>query len=327
MLKEFFRSFKESLVGAVPLVEPVWLPTECQPGKLRAPEQFIPAEIADTQARAWPNPCEMSEWAVRERSALWQVFCYEKKLSPLAFSPTVYDQFELWLKNETEELSVRKQKRIEDLAGFLSSGHIIRGAGDLTVSPGLLLGEADLAYLRKNRSPFKVVLAHPNAKAPQRATDGSGAYDIFLPEDIEVRVWKVTKARTGLRLQIPEGFVGLILPRSSTGFRDGVDVASFLPADRYEFFPGSEPPREDVYDSVAQPNRIGVIDSDYRGEVFLALTRTTEFGSEREVLKYKAGDRVAQLLLIPVGLCPVDVVDALDPAPSRGENGFGSTGK
>ncbi len=318
MLKEFFsmkyRNAVEILGSMIPKAKPVWLPEDEE-------------EIRVKKEKATRGGMDTPE-------DLRHDINIEEELDKHAGAPNGYDEYAIavamgvacgvLVEENMNTLMKDSWCTFYSIIGKNVPQEKLQTAFMLYTSTGRRQVKIDTSF--EKRGTFQVALAHPNAKAPQRATDGSGAYDIYLPEDIEVKVWKVTKARTGLKLQIPTGYVGLILPRSSTGFRDGVDVAAFLPADRYEYFPGSEPPQGTIYDSVAQPNRIGVIDADYRGEVYLALTRTTEFGSEREVLKYKAGDRVAQLLLIPVGLFPVNVVTELDPAPSRGENGFGSTG-
>lgn len=173
---------------------------------------------------------------------------------------------------------------------------------------------------------LKVVLCHPNAKMPVQATPGSGAYDLFLVEDIDVKVWQITRTKLGIKVQIPEGFAGLIFPRSSTGFRDGVDVFGFLDQFRAQFIPGGGKITEDAYEEVSLPNRIGYINSDYRDELNLALTRTCGFVSEKEILKYKVGDRVAQLVIMPVAMLPLVQAQELDPS-HRGEGGIGSTGR
>lgn len=97
---------------------------------------------------------------------------------------------------------------------------------------------------------------------------------------------------TGVYVEIPEGYAGFILPRSSA-CKTGVTVT----------------------------NAPGLIDSGYRGEIKVGLTN---MGRNR--YRVQAGDRIAQLVIMPVPRVQVVVVDELSPA-DRGEDGFGSTGR
>lgn len=96
---------------------------------------------------------------------------------------------------------------------------------------------------------------------------------------------------TGVAVAVPDGHVGLVCPRSGLS-KHGVTVA----------------------------NAPGVVDSGYRGEVMVRLTTTS---APYEVFR---GDRVAQLLIVPIGRPEVNVVDRLGDT-ERGANGFGSTGR
>ena len=98
---------------------------------------------------------------------------------------------------------------------------------------------------------------------------------------------------TGIAAAIPEGHVGIMAVRSSMGVKNGINLA----------------------------NGIGVIDSDYRGEMRVTLYNTTD--TEYTV---RPGDRIAQLMVVPVACPPIEVVDTL-PETQRGEGGFGSTGR
>ena len=97
----------------------------------------------------------------------------------------------------------------------------------------------------------------------------------------------------GIAMEIPEGYVGLVFARSGLGIKHGV-------------VPG---------------NCVGVIDSDYRGEIMVGLYNSGE--SEYTV---QPGDRIAQLMVTPVVQADVELVDELDET-ERGAGGFGSTGK
>lgn len=101
------------------------------------------------------------------------------------------------------------------------------------------------------------------------------------------------KVPTGLAVAIPQGYVGLIFARSGLATKQGITPA----------------------------NCVGVIDSDYRGEVIVCLTNS---GGEDYVIE--PGERIAQLVLMPVLQAHITVTDTLDDT-ERGEGGFGSTGR
>ncbi|MPN20768.1 Deoxyuridine 5'-triphosphate nucleotidohydrolase [bioreactor metagenome] len=98
---------------------------------------------------------------------------------------------------------------------------------------------------------------------------------------------------TGLAVALPEGSVGLVFGRSGLGIRHGI-----VPA-----------------------NAVGVIDADYRGEILVGLTNHSA-----EPYIIVPGDRIAQLVVVPVLTPPIEEVENLSETV-RGEGGFGSTGK
>ena len=130
----------------------------------------------------------------------------------------------------------------------------------------------------------------PAAKAPTYATPGAACFDLHSIESGSVFGHRTF--RTGLAFQIPEDHVMLIFSRSGMGFNHDTRLA----------------------------NCVGVIDSDYRGEVKVKLR--TDGPHSPDV---RAGDRIAQALVLPVKHVAFMVVDELD-ATDRGEGGFGSTG-
>lgn len=123
-----------------------------------------------------------------------------------------------------------------------------------------------------------------------RATAGSAGYDIRTNEAATLYPGMSHQFITGLQLAIPEGYVGLIEPRSGLSFKKSIE------------------------------NGAGVIDSDYRGEIKIHL-----YNHGNQTVFFAKGDRIAQLL-IQKHESPVFVlVDSLDQT-ERGESGFGSTG-
>lgn len=130
---------------------------------------------------------------------------------------------------------------------------------------------------------------------PYYATSGAAALDLHACLDQPETIPGGGQALipTGLAVAIPEGYVGILASRSSMGVRNGVGFS----------------------------NGIGVIDSDYRGPLRVGLynLRTTPY-------IVRPGDRIAQLLVVPVACPEIEIVDAL-PETARGEGGFGSTGR
>ena len=130
---------------------------------------------------------------------------------------------------------------------------------------------------------------------PYYATDGAAAVDLHACIDEAVTLPPGGRALlpTGLAAAIPAGHVGLLAVRSSMGIRHGVTLS----------------------------NGVGVIDSDYRGQVHVGLHNLSG-----EPYTVQPGDRVAQLMVVPVAAPEIEVVDAL-PETVRGAGGLGSTGR
>lgn len=125
------------------------------------------------------------------------------------------------------------------------------------------------------------------------ATSGAAAIDIRLAECVRVRPGHTVPARTGLFMEMPEGMCALLLPRSGLGSR-GLILA----------------------------NTVGLIDSDYRGEIVLMLHNRNTAGKPIHV---EEGDRAAQLLFLSCERPEIQMVGELS-STARGSGGFGSTG-
>ena len=121
---------------------------------------------------------------------------------------------------------------------------------------------------------------------------GADLYALIEGESLMVGAGETVLVRTGLSVEIPEGYVGLIYARSGLATKKGL----------------------------APANKVGVIDSDYRGEVKVALFNQS--GEDQIVL---AGERVAQLVIAPYLAVEYEEAEALS-STVRGEGGFGSTG-
>ena len=142
---------------------------------------------------------------------------------------------------------------------------------------------------------INVKLLRPNAQVPTYGSAEAAGADIYvcIDEAVEILPGCTVMLPTGFALEVPKGCAGLIFARSSMG------------AKRH----------------LAPANKVGVIDSDYRGEVKVALHN---HGLEPQIVQ--PGERVAQLVIVPVFTPGFRLVEELDDT-ARGQGGFGSTGK
>ncbi len=138
----------------------------------------------------------------------------------------------------------------------------------------------------------KVVKMYDDVRLPEYATEGSGCFDIYNYELIKSSGNTKTYS-TGLKFEIPDGYVMLVYSRSGHGFKHNIRLA----------------------------NCVGVIDSDYRGELIVKLT---EDGIE--FIHAEENAAIAQGMIIPIPKVAFTVVDELS-STVRGEGGFGSTNK
>lgn len=141
---------------------------------------------------------------------------------------------------------------------------------------------------------IEVKKLNDKAKLPCRATADSAGADLCacIDDDIALMPGERRLISTGIAIAVPTGFGGFVFPRSGLSSKFGVSLA----------------------------NCVGVIDSDYRGEVKVPVINHSS-----EPYTIKAGERIAQLVIMPVDLCEYGFSDELDKT-ERGEGGFGSTG-
>lgn len=131
---------------------------------------------------------------------------------------------------------------------------------------------------------------------PQFATPGSAAMDLraCIDRPVTIQAGERTVVPTGLAMALPSAdYVALLFARSGLGIRKGVCLS----------------------------NGVGVIDSDYRGEIGVGLVNLSQ-----EAYTVQPGDRIAQLMVVPVERPTVSLVEDLDDT-GRGSGGFGSTGR
>jgi dUTP pyrophosphatase len=138
----------------------------------------------------------------------------------------------------------------------------------------------------------KVKKLDPNAVIPSYSKVGDAGMDLTITREIENTSFSVSYG-FGIAMEIPKGFVGLVFPRSSVRNQD-----------------------------LILSNCVGVIDSGYRGELQATFKKTNGLDS----LKYKVGERGAQIIILPYPQVFMTEVPELSNS-ERGEGGFGSTGK
>lgn len=139
---------------------------------------------------------------------------------------------------------------------------------------------------------MRIQRLHYSFIMPTKGSNQAGAFDIYMPE---AGIISATTKFVGLGFaaEVPLGHVALLLPRSSTGARFGVELN----------------------------NTCGVIDSDYRGEWKAAL-KTKDGGQ----FSWNKSDRVLQFIIVPLGQVTLELVDSVSKT-DRGTGGFGSSGK
>ena len=132
------------------------------------------------------------------------------------------------------------------------------------------------------------------AKVTTRGSEYAAGYDLYAATDEPMNILAHTTqlVKTGLAFELPDGYFGAIFARSGLASKKGLRPA----------------------------NCVGVVDSDYRGEVMVALHNDTD-----NDVAIDANERIAQLVLIPYVNMTFEEVEELD-ATTRGEGGFGSTG-
>jgi dUTP pyrophosphatase len=132
------------------------------------------------------------------------------------------------------------------------------------------------------------------ATLPSRAHEGDAGVDLHSAEPARIAPGERATVATGIAVEIPSGYAGLVLPRSGLAARHGIALV----------------------------NAPGLIDSGYRGELKVLLLNT----DRTEAFEISPGDRIAQLVLSPVAdAAPVEVAELA--ASTRGRGGFGSSGR
>lgn len=144
----------------------------------------------------------------------------------------------------------------------------------------------------RNPGPVVNIELISGGVVPSYAKAGDAGADLVAREEVRVPAHQWALVPTGVKVEIPEGYVGLVHPRSGLALKQGITVL----------------------------NTPGTIDAGYRGEVGVILYNASPID-----FTAKVGDRIAQLVIQKVETANFKVVDALTET-DRGEGGFGSTG-
>lgn len=133
---------------------------------------------------------------------------------------------------------------------------------------------------------------------PEYKTEYSAGMDIYLQEDATLVIGADNVIHLGFAAEVPEGYAAILLPRSSTGMK-----------------------------GISLRNTAGVIDSDYRGEwIAHIVIDQNQDNALLDEWHYKRGDRIIQCLIVPVKKVDIELTESIS-VTSRGNGGFGSTGK
>lgn len=142
-------------------------------------------------------------------------------------------------------------------------------------------------------SPLIPAVVAQRASLPTYAHAGDAGADLCAATDVRLMPGERVLVGTGVSVALPVGFVGLITPRSGAAWRHGLSIV----------------------------NTPGVLDAGYRGEIKVCLINH----DARTPIDVRTGDRIAQLVIVPVATAEFRPVDSLDDT-ERGEGGYGSTG-
>lgn len=140
---------------------------------------------------------------------------------------------------------------------------------------------------------IRVKRDHPDLPLPDYATPQSSGMDLRAAESLLLLPGQIATVGTGLHIELPEGCEAQIRPRSGLALKHGISL----------------------------PNAPGTIDADYRGEIRVILINMSH-----ESFQIQPGDRIAQMVIVPVLKAELIESEELGSS-SRGEGGFGSTGK
>lgn len=135
---------------------------------------------------------------------------------------------------------------------------------------------------------------NPLALEPKQSTDGAAAYDLYTIDEGMIRTKGVTSFDTGIAIEIPSNYVGLVFGRSGFAFKDAIQLC----------------------------NCVGIIDSDYRNSIKVGFVKH----DDQAFFHIKKGDRIAQIMFVKLPKITFEEVKELSDT-KRGAGGLGSTGQ
>lgn len=138
---------------------------------------------------------------------------------------------------------------------------------------------------------LKVSKLNSQAVLPNYSYEDDAGFDLYSIEDVTLNPFERFQIKTGISMQIPKGYVGLIWDKSGISHKAGMKTLG------------------------------GVIDSGYRGEVMVGIVNLSN-----EIYTFKKGEKVAQMIIQKKETCNIVEVKELEET-DRGEKGFGSSGK
>jgi dUTP pyrophosphatase len=138
---------------------------------------------------------------------------------------------------------------------------------------------------------IKVKKIHPDAKLPSYAHTGDAGFDLFAPQDVSLAPGERMGIPSGIAMEVPDGYVGLIWDKSGLSIKNGLKILG------------------------------GVLDSGFRGEIIIGVMNLS-----REAYMFEKGHKIAQMLIQKVERPEIIEIDELTET-ERGAGGFGSTGK
>jgi dUTP pyrophosphatase len=138
---------------------------------------------------------------------------------------------------------------------------------------------------------LKIKKIDPEAKLPNYAHSYDAGMDLYALEEVKIKPGEIARIRSGIAMEIPDGYVGLCWDKSGLSMKNGIKVLA------------------------------GVIDAGFRGEIVMGVINLG-----KEEYTFEKGHKVMQMLVQPVEIMDIIEVEELSDT-SRGEGGFGSTGK
>lgn len=137
---------------------------------------------------------------------------------------------------------------------------------------------------------IKIQRIDADAVVPSYSHEGDAGLDICSVEDMVIMPFKIRMVKTGIKMEIPDRYVGLVWDKSGLALKNGIKTMA------------------------------GVIDSGYRGEIMIVLINLS-----KKKFQVKKGQKIAQMLIQKIECVKIEITDSLRSKTTRSEKGFGST--